>query len=53
MAIPITNITEEIPIIFNAWLNIPEMRKNVDIHLLFNDQVDFIKLFILLLLLLL
>lgn len=39
MAIPITNSTEELPIIFDAWINTPEMRRNVDIHLLFDDKV--------------
>lgn len=39
MAIAVSNISEEIPIILNAWLSTPEMRRNVDIHLLYDDKV--------------
>lgn len=39
IAIPIKEIYEDIPIIVDTWLNTPEMRRNVDIHLLFNDRV--------------
>lgn len=39
IAIPISNSSTEIPIIFDTWLNTPGMRRNVDIHLLYNDDV--------------
>lgn len=38
--IGISNSATEIPKIMKAWLNNPKMRRNVDIHLLFNDNVN-------------
>lgn len=37
--IGIKDASKELPQIMNTWLNTPRMRKNVDIHLLFNDEV--------------
>ena len=31
--------TTEIPLVVDAWLNTPEMRRNVDVHLVFDDKV--------------
>lgn len=39
VAIEISNIHEQLPIFMDTWLNTPKMRRNVDIHLLFNDNV--------------
>lgn len=37
--IAVTKPAIEIPKIVNAWLNNPKMRRNVDVHLLFDDRV--------------
>ena len=39
IAVSVSNSSNDIPIIVDAWLNTPAMRRNVDIHLLFNDEV--------------
>lgn len=39
VGIGVKNIATELPQIINTWLNNPKMRKNADIHLLFNDEV--------------
>ena len=38
-AVAITNMSTEIPLVVDAWLNTPEMRRNVDIHLVLDDKV--------------
>lgn len=40
VAIGITNAAKELPQVMNAWLNNPKMRRNADIHLLFDDKVN-------------
>ena len=38
-AVAVSDRTAELPEITAAWLSTPELRKNTDIHLLFNDNV--------------
>ena len=38
-AVSIANASEEIPTLVNAWMNTPALRRNVDIHLMFDDKV--------------
>ena len=38
-AVAISNMSTEVPLVVNAWLNIPEMRRNVDVHLVLDDKV--------------
>lgn len=38
-AVSITDMSSEIPVLVNAWMNTPILRRNVDIHLMFDDQV--------------
>lgn len=39
VAVEISDINEQLPVFMNAWLTTPKMRRNLDIHLLFNDNV--------------
>ena len=39
VAISIADRDTELPMITDTWLNTPELRINVDIHILFNDKV--------------
>ena len=39
-AMSISNISTDIHIVLDAWLNTPEMRRNVDVHLMFDDKVN-------------
>ena len=38
-AVSIVNVIKEIPTLVNAWMNTPALRRNVDIHLMFDDKV--------------
>lgn len=39
VAVEISNVEEQLPRFMNTWLTTEKMRRNVDIHLLFNDYV--------------
>lgn len=45
-AVAITNSATEIPLLVNTWLNTSALRKNVDIHLIFDDNVILIAIII-------
>ena len=38
-AVAISNLSSEIPMVVDVWLNTPEMRRNVDVHLVLDDKV--------------
>lgn len=38
-AVAITNLATELPLLVNTWLNTSALRNNVDIHLIFDDNV--------------
>lgn len=40
-AISIMNMSDEIPTLMDAWMNTPALRRNVDIHLMFDDEVHY------------
>ena len=40
VAVAISDISTELPVFVNAWLSNPKLRRNADIHFLFNDNVS-------------
>lgn len=40
VSVSVKDPKKELPIIMNSWLNNDCMRKNVDIHILYDDQVN-------------
>lgn len=39
VAVEITNKGKQLPLFINTWLNTPKLRRNADIHILFDDNV--------------
>ena len=38
-AVVVNNISADVPLVVDTWLNTPTMRRNVDIHLTIDDKV--------------
>ena len=39
VAVEISDVEEQLPQFINTWLTTEKMRRNVDVHLVFNDHV--------------